>query len=37
MNLTLLSSDKEELLVEFVEVKAHTSSKTIDKCVFLGV
>jgi|LauGreDrversion4_2_1035121.scaffolds.fasta_scaffold47225_3 hypothetical protein len=34
MYLTLLSSDKEKLIVEFVEIKAHTSGKTVNKGVF---
>jgi hypothetical protein len=37
VNLTLFSSDKEQLVVEFVEVETHTAGKTVDKGILLVV
>jgi len=37
MNLALFSTDQVELIVELVEVEAHTASETVDEGVFLVV
>ena len=37
MDLTLLCADKEEVLLIFVEVEAHTASEAIDERLFLAV
>ena len=35
MDLTFFSSDKEQMVRVFVEIEAHTSSKTIEEAFFL--
>jgi len=35
MDLTFFSSDKEQMILELIEVKAHTTSKTIQELFFL--
>ena len=37
MDLTLLGSDEEQLIVEFVEVEAHTSSEAVNEGVLFVV
>ena len=37
MDLTLLSTDQEQVRLIFIEVEAHTASKSIDEGLFLAV
>jgi hypothetical protein len=37
MDLAFLSSDKEQLVVDLIEIEAHTSGKAVDKGILLVV
>ena len=37
MNLTFLSTDKEEIILVFVEVEAHTAGETVNEWLLLAI